>query len=154
MDKPTLYVLVGVPGAGKTTWAKSQSWFEDCVYISTDKIVEEYAHSVGKTYSEVFKDYMPKAVEKMLDEVGEAKWAGANIIWDQTSTTRISREKKLRMMPNYTKIAVVFKTPNAEDLTLRLDRPGKDIPMEVVNNFIENFQDVENDEGFDVIWRV
>ena len=51
---PKMYVLVGVPGSGKSTWATTQEWFKDCAYISTDKIVERYARFRKKTYSEVF----------------------------------------------------------------------------------------------------
>ena len=40
--QPKLYMLIGVPGSGKTTWAKEQML--DCAYISTDKYVEEYAN--------------------------------------------------------------------------------------------------------------
>ena len=49
-----MYVLVGVPGSGKSTWVKSQDWAAECAYISTDGFVDEYAASVNKTYSEVF----------------------------------------------------------------------------------------------------
>jgi glycopeptide antibiotics resistance protein len=61
-----LYVLIGVPGSGKSTWIKNQKWTDTCVIVSTDEFVEEYAKSVGKTYSEVFNDYMSTAVSLML----------------------------------------------------------------------------------------
>ena len=55
-DVPKLYVLVGVPGSGKSTWVANQQWTEDCARVSTDEYVEMYAQSVGKTYTEVFHD--------------------------------------------------------------------------------------------------
>ena len=47
-----LYVLVGVPGSGKSTWVKNQKWANDCVVVSTDEFVEDYAKECGLTYSE------------------------------------------------------------------------------------------------------
>jgi predicted kinase len=150
---PKLYVLVGVPASGKSTWVNSQEWSHDCAYISTDKLVEAYARSVGKSYTEVFEEFMPKAVDLMAKEVLEAKKQGHDIIWDQTSTTVASRKKKFLMLPDYHKIAVVFKTPAEADLAKRLNsRPGKIIPDHVVKNMIENFEDPTEDEGFNEIW--
>ena len=128
---PKCYQLVGVPGSGKSTWFRNQEWTENCYYISTDKHVEAYAEVHGKTYSEVFEDYMPTAVENMTEEVIRARDAGIDIIWDQTSTTVASRLKKFRMLPDYEHIAVVFQTPEQDELKRRLkSRPGKVIPKE------------------------
>lgn len=152
---PTLYVLVGVPGSGKSTWALSQDWALSCAYINTDKFVEAYARTLGKTYSEVFDFIMPRAVQMMTDEVISVRAAGQDMIWDQTSTTRHSRDKKLVMLPDYRKIAVVFATPAEPELQRRLNsRPGKIIPDHVVNHMIENFEQPTLAEGFDQIWMV
>jgi predicted kinase len=151
------YQLVGVPAAGKSTWVNSQVWAKDCAYISTDKFVDAYAHEVGKTYSEVFKDIMPKAVDMMAAEVVQAREQGKDIIWDQTSTSIASRERKFNMLPNYEHIAVVFKTPEKEELNRRLaSRPGKNIPLNVVEQmaFDLTVEPPTLDEGFTEIWYV
>lgn len=148
------YQLIGVPGAGKSTWVNQQEWAKDCVYISTDKFVDAYAHEVGKTYNEVFKDFMPNAVKMMTDEVNQARTAGKDIIWDQTSVSIKSREKKFRMLPNYEHIAVVFRTPEPEELARRLaNRPGKHIPKQVMDSMIHNWDEPTEDEGFKEIWN-
>lgn len=153
--KPKLYMLIGVPGSGKSTWVKNQEfWMSDCIYISTDKYVEEYAYSVGKTYSEVFEEYMPIAVVRMADAVNAACDAGKNIIWDQTSTTIATRAKKFRMLPEYYAIAVVFRIPKHEELQKRLaNRPGKVIPSDVLQSMIDGWEEPTEDEGFKEIWR-
>jgi hypothetical protein len=124
-------------------------------YVSTDHHVEVYAKQQGKTYSEVFKEFMPRAVELMAQEVVDARTAGRDVIWDQTSTTIASRARKFNMLPDYYHIAVVFPTPELKLLKERLaSRPGKEIPWEVVQGMIDNFEYPTNDEGFKEIWRV
>ena len=150
---PKCYQLIGVPGSGKTTWFRNQDWTDKCYYISTDKHVEAYAEAHGKTYSEVFNDYMPTAVENMVEEVERARAGGVDIIWDQTSTTIASRIKKFRMLPNYEHIAVVFETPDRIELKRRLaSRPGKVIPEVVVEGMLASFEMPTEEEGFAQIW--
>ena len=149
-----LYVLIGVPGSGKSTWIKNQEWAKDCVVVSTDEFVEDYAKECGQTYSEVFDDYMPTAVRLMADKVVRAREAGKDIIWDQTSTTEMSRKRKFNMLPDYYAIAVIFKTPNEEELKKRLaSRPGKIIPNYVIEQMIDGWQDPTEEEGFNEIWH-
>ena len=152
---PTLYVLVGVPGSGKSTWVQNQNWTKDCAYISTDMHVENYAKQLDKTYSEVFKEYMPTAVNLMVDDVNAARSLNKDIIWDQTSTTKLSRAKKFRMLPNYKKVAIIFKTPEEEELNIRLNsRKGKHIPKKVMDQMIKGLELPTKEEGFDEIWFV
>lgn len=147
------YQMVGVPGSGKSTWIFNQEWTNDCVIVSTDDFVQAYARSVGKTYSEVFDEFMPEAVNLMAKKVVEAREMGKDIIWDQTSTTIKSRARKFRMLPDYEHIAVVFETPSRIELRRRLDsRPGKEIPDVVVEGMIMSFEMPTEEEGFKEIW--
>jgi len=150
------YQLVGVPGAGKSTWYNTQqSLLGNAVYVSTDYFVELEAARQGKTYSDVFKSYMPTAVDLMAAVVVEARRLGMDVVWDQTSTTVASRAKKFRMLPDYEHIAVVFKTPESNELTRRLgSRPGKHIPRGVIDSMIKGWQDPTAEEGFGEVWHV
>lgn len=148
-----LYMLIGVPGAGKSTWIKNQDWAADIPVVSTDNFVEEEAKRQGKTYNEVFKDYMPTAVRLMATQAEMCKANGQDIIWDQTSTTVNSRKKKFAMLPDYYAIAVVFPTPDPLELAIRLkNRPGKHIPQQVINSMISGWEDPTEAEGFKEIW--
>jgi len=150
-----LYVLVGVPGSGKSTWIKDQTWMLGLTKVSTDNFVEAYAKQQGKTYSEVFEEYMPNAIEQMSEQVIFARKHGHDIIWDQTSTTVASRVRKLKMLPEYYSIAIVFATPEEKELKRRLNsRPGKEVPWDVVQGMIDNFEMPTEEEGFKEIWRV
>jgi predicted kinase len=152
---PKCYQLVGVPAAGKSTWIANQDWAVGIPVVSTDNFVEAYANEQGKTYNEVFKDYMPTAVDLMAKAVVAAREAGHDVIWDQTSTTVKSRARKFRMLRDYEHIAVVFKTPDSEELARRLaSRPGKNIPDHVMKSMIEGCEMPTEEEGFTEIWHV
>jgi len=149
-----VYVLVGVPGSGKSTWVANQLWAKDCVYVSSDQLIEEEAARQGKTYNDIFKGYVNTAVFLMLDQVIAAREEGKDIIWDQTSVSVKSRKKKFSMLPGYEHIAIVFDTPPKDVLDQRLDnRPGKTIPWEIVSSMIDNFEMPTEEEGFKEVWR-
>jgi len=155
---PKCYQLIGVPAAGKSTWYKNQDWLgedkEGHKYVSTDQHVEGYARDQGKTYSEVFEEYMPTAIRQMMINVNMADVFQLDVVWDQTSTTITSRARKFNALPSYEHIAVVFPTPNLEELKSRLtSRPGKEIPWSVVQGMIDNFEMPTLEEGFTEIWH-
>ncbi len=152
---PKCYQLVGVPGAGKSTWISNQDWVADCVVVSTDEFVEDYARECGSTYNEVFDEYMPTAVNLMAEKVIRAREAGKDIVWDQTSVSLKSRIRKFNMLRDYEHIAVVFATPEKEELARRIaSRPGKNIPDHVMRSMIDNFEMPTEEEGFKEIWYV
>ena len=149
------YQLVGVPGSGKSTWIKNQDWMLGLTIVNTDAFVEDYARAQGKTYSEVFVEYMPTAIDLMIEQVVFAREHGHTVIWDQTSTTVKSRARKFHMLPDYEHIAVVFRTPEHKELMRRLmSRPGKEIPDHVVASMIASWEEPTLEEGFTEIWRV
>lgn len=154
---PKCYQLIGVPGAGKSTWIKDQIWALGLTVVSTDAFVEDYARAQGKTYSEVFTDYMPTAVNLMAEQVIRARELGHTVIWDQTSTTIASRARKFNMLPDYEHIAVVFRTPEHKELVRRLSsrwESGKIVPEHVVASMIAGWEEPTNEEGFKEIWFV
>ena len=151
---PKCYQLIGVPASGKSTWIKNQDWMLGLTIVNTDAFVEDYARAQGKTYSEVFEEYMPTAIDLMVEQVVFAREHGHTIIWDQTSTTVKSRTRKFRMLPDYEHIAVVFRTPDLSVLNERLaSRPGKVVPWEVVQGMIDYWEEPILEEGFTEIWK-
>ena len=151
--KSKCYQLVGVPGSGKSTWVSNQDWAVSCACVSTDKWVEIYAREVGLTYSQVFADFMPTAVDLMAKEVVAFREMDRDIIWDQTSTTVKSRARKFAMLPDYEHVAVVFRTPEHKELMRRLmNRPGKEIPDHVIASMIASWEEPTLEEGFKEIW--
>ena len=152
---PKLYMLVGVPGSGKSTWINSQDWSRDCILVPTDKLIELEAARQGKTYNDVFKDYIGEATRIMNEDIREAVEAGKDIIWDQTNTSRKSRKTKLAQVEGYYKIAVLFSTPEKDEWNRRINnRPGKIIPEAVLKAMAEGLQKPTEEEGFKEIWYV
>lgn len=146
---PTLYMLIGVPGSGKTTWIRNHK--HDAVVLSTDDKIEAEAERSGKTYSEVFHDTIKHATSQMQDDMIRAVRERRDIIWDQTNITAKSRRGKLSQIPkDYRKVAVFFPVP--PDLRERLaGRPGKNIPEPVVLSMINQLEPPSKSEGFDEI---
>jgi predicted kinase len=147
-------MLVGIPGSGKSTWVNNQSWAKSCVYLSSDKFIEDYATSVNKTYNEVFDEYIKTAGHLLNKQAITANVAESDAIWDQTNLTVKSRASKLKIFPCYKKIAVVFNTPEADELARRLaNRPGKSISDAVIASMTNIFEMPTIEEGFSEIWH-
>ena len=149
---PNLYMLIGVPAAGKSTWTanlvENENPSANIHIASTDALIDIAARLKGKTYDEVFKDTVKDAEKAMYQMVIEAVKNNMDIVWDQTNLNRKTRAKKLIMIPDhYTKIAVYFPAP--VDLNERLaSRSGKTIPYHIMNSMIDNLEYPEYDEGF------
>jgi predicted kinase len=154
---PELFVLVGPPGVGKTTY---RDYLEDltnvmiaangaegrhrCVVISQDDLVEEFAKANGLNYTQAFQRADLKAFEREVKARFNAAFeAGHPIILDRTNMTVKSRGYFLRAAKEYRKIAIVFEYHPAvldDRLNQRAKTTGKTIPLKVMRNMIAAFQ--------------
>ena len=151
---PKLYVLIGVPAAGKSSWVEDQpcDW-ERAVVVSSDDYIKRYAESRDKTYNEVFNAYAPTAMKLIHNDVASAVDKGYDIYWDQTNISAKTRASKLKAVPDtYEKIAVMFMTPDDAEHTRRLaERPDKKIPDSVMSRMKAQLELPTEIEGFDEI---
>jgi len=155
--QPIAYVLVGLPGSGKSTWVRGINRDGDFVIVSSDDEIEKYAKDKGLTYSDVFSDYVKTATSLMQSKFKEAIAGNHNIIWDQTNMTSKKRKGILQQIPkNYKKIAVVFQIDEAE-LTARLEKrnreEGKHIPQSIIYSMAKSFEMPTTAEGFNEVIR-
>lgn len=154
---PTLWMMIGVPGSGKSTWIANQNidW-NNTIVVSTDAFIDKKAADAGKTYSDVFKDHIKAATSKMNSDIEYAIKNNMNIIWDQTNTSVKIRKAKLGQIPDtYSKVAVFFRTPDSNELKKRLDsRVGKNIPNNILMGMISQLEPPTKNEGFDEIINV
>lgn len=150
---PNCYILVGVPGSGKSTYLKANIIDVETV-ASSDNTIETIAEEYGFTYSEAFKDLIGFATKVFEDDLGLAIDNDDDIAIDRTNLTPKVRKRFIDMFKKagYTVTAVVFETPDEEEWKLRLNsRPGKHIPQDVLNSMVKNFVYPTLDEGFDFI---
>ena len=165
MSKPICYVMVGLPGLGKSTLVEDQrKVYEridmDLFVYSTDNYIEEVGTHLGKTYDEVFEDYIGKATTRMNALLDVAIKDKVDIIWDQTNLGAGKRRKIINRMKQagYQVRCECIVPPESdydgdkEDWAQRLaNRPGKTIPQNVLTNMIESFIMPTIEEGFDMI---
>ena len=152
MNKPILYMLIGIPGSGKSTFVKSLN-LSNVFIANSDNYIDSIALQSGNTYDEVFDDNIKIAKSIMNIEVRKAIKNKMNIIWDQTNIRKSARMKKICAIPsNYYKIAIVFSIPEKDELCKRLNsKPGKTINQSLITNMINDFEMPSLDEGFDEI---
>jgi predicted kinase len=152
---PIFYMLVGLPGSGKTTWAM-QNLGANSVYLSTDSIIEDMAVSLGKTYNDIFKDIIGPAQKIVDNELYLHSYPGKNnLCLDQTNLSPKSRKRKLDLVahPGYKKIAVYFDTPiNVIEKRLEVrNKSGKIITKRLLEDLQATFVRPSLAEGFDEI---
>lgn len=149
---PKLYMLIGVPASGKSTWREQFVETNRAMIISTDDILEDIAKTQGLTYNDVFKDNIKFATKQMDVHLRVALESEMDIVCDQTNLTAKSRKGKLDKVPeHYEKIAVVFLTPEDAEWQRRLDRPGKSIPQNILMGMKSSMEFPDPEEGFDRI---
>jgi predicted kinase len=153
--KKELIMLVGVPGSGKSTWRKSHydNRSKDRTAIfSTDDIIEDLALQYGFTYNEIFKDTISLA-EKVCFKRLKA-WCDScdRIVIDRTNLTKKGRAKFLNIIPDeFERTAIIFPYP--DDIEERLkSRPGKVLPLKLVQDMYSKYEAPSLDEGFDFIY--
>lgn len=159
VERPTIYVLIGLPGSGKSTWTRKQlNDGKDYVVVSSDDIIEELGAKDGLNYSEAFKLYSGQATGMMKQRARDALSSGKNVIWDQTNMSKKKRRGILQQVPNnYIKIAVDFDVDDKElfrRLEDRANKTGKRIPRDVVMSMAQSYEPPTRDEGFDKVIKM
>lgn len=160
ITKPVIYVLIGLPGSGKSTWMKSlmNSSDKEFVLVSSDAEIDKIANEMNKTYSEIFDEYIGKATGLMKNTAKNAINLNKNIVWDQTNMSKKKRKGILQTLSDdYYKIAVDF-TVDPKELERRLEKrakeTGKFIPKNVIDSMGKSYQSPSKDEGFDEIIKI
>jgi len=150
-----LYMLIGPPGSGKSTW-RAKNTTPSTVVISTDDWIEQFARDNGCSYSDAFNmGVMGDATKFMHELFLQAVQAGDDIIVDRTNMSVKSRQFWLQNSTGYEHIAVMFNNIDREVLDHRLEdrynNTGKFIPPDVVDSMIRSFQPPQKNEFDQVV---
>jgi predicted kinase len=143
---PKLTVLVGVPGVGKSTYARD-TVNEDpsVVWLSSDAVRE-------RLYGDAScQDNPAKVFEVMQTAAVDALENGFDVIYDATSITRKARSGILSVVPKYVhKSCVIIWAPI--DICIERDSArDRTVGKAVIDKMLKRFEAPFYDEGFDDI---
>jgi len=107
-----VYEMMGLPGSGKTTWAKEKAEETGAIIIGRDDIRHMLKHSHSYDSSEKNQKYVWDVSQFMIKE---ALQRGFDVILDQMSLTKISRIETLDLIREYAPMAKVTLVWCSED---------------------------------------
>lgn len=147
------YIMCGIPGSGKSTWAKEKV-NDGCVIVSKDSI-REMIHGCYK-YNKNTEPIVKELVKSCLDTMYVC-FPSNSVIIDETNITKLKRKEWLCLLEGAEKIICVYCSSKEGNLDRRMnDCRGisKEKWNEVIGNMINSFEEPTLDEGFDEIIEV
>lgn len=146
MNIPSLILLVGIPGSGKTTYA--EKYIKDnpnTVHLSSDKIREELwgNEATQGDNNEVFSLMQSRAIEALNN--------GQNVVYDATNITRKDRSYIIALCPKFVKIECHIIWASIETCIERDAARERTVGKEVIDRMLKRFQAPYYDEGIDEI---
>lgn len=157
---PTVYMLIGLPGSGKSTVAEKLAKGQDAIIVSTDKIREELFGDEAIQSNEKYNGNTVFCIA--YDKVKLAMLEGKNVIFDATNVKRKDRKYFLDLLrpekflalqeTNYEYMfhAILIATPYEKCLENNLNR-RRVVPEEVIKRMMCNFEVPMKFEGWDTV---
>ena len=150
MKKKYLFMLIGIPGSGKSTWAKTDA--ENIEIISTDAIRGQLYgdENIQGKWSEIEAE-----ITKRIIDICNNKDNIDTIFYDATNLRTDRRKDVLRKYKRFFKEtnAVVFWT-DLETCKKRNTQRERVVPNAVIERMEEHFEEPAYNEGWDSIFYV
>ena len=146
INRPTLILLVGIPGSGKTTYAKKYiSEYSNTIHLSSDKIREELwgNEAIQGDNNEVFSLMQSRAIEALNN--------GQSVVYDATNVTRKDRSYIIALCPKFAKIEAHVVWAPIETCIARDATRERTVGEAVMLKMLKRFQAPYFDEGIHAI---
>ena len=140
----TLYMMVGLPASGKSTYAKLLAEEVNGIIVSSDGIRAEWYGS------EEIQGDAGKIFREVELRCKNALGAGRSVVMDATNMNAKKRANFLRQMPECHKVCVVMAVPFDECIKRDEERP-RHVGPAVMEKMRKNFQMPYYNEGWDHI---
>jgi len=146
----TLYIAVGLPGSGKSTYAKNFIKDKDIEYLSSDELRAVYGKSEeDQTVTPLVFGHIKRKVDEFLKD-------GKNVLVDATSVNRKERRDYINTAKKYSAkvVVLVFKMDRQgliDRNKKRGEQGGRVVPDWVIDKMLAKFEEPSYDEGIDVM---
>jgi predicted kinase len=146
----TLYITVGLPGSGKSTYVKNFIKDKEIEYLSSDSLRAIYGKSEeDQTVTPLVFGHIKRKVDEFLKD-------GKNVLVDATSVNRKERSDYINTAKKYGAkvVAIVFKMDRQgliDRNKKRGEQGGREVPTFVIDKMLNKFEEPSYSEGIDVI---
>ena len=148
--RPTFTMLVGIPGCGKSTYAKNrlQCYNNEVKLFSSDEIRKELwgDESCQQEPFKVFNLMHERALTALKN--------GYDVIYDATNLTRKSRKGIMSLLPAYVKTECVIVWAPIEECIKRDSERARQVGEETIMTMCKRFEAPFYDEGFNEMSRL
>lgn len=142
----TVYIMIGIPGAGKTTFAKTR--LSHAVYLGTDAIREEL---FGKELTlRGHKQVHAIMHERMLKLLSE----GHDVVIDCTNVTRKRRKKLLDIIPPEHRVIAMYMDTSFFRAVCNNRKRKRHVPLIGILSMYRGLSVPQMEEGFSEIYRI
>ena len=145
----TLYIAVGLPGSGKSTYAKDFIKGKDIEYLSSDSLRAVYGKGEDdQTVTPIVFGHIKRKVDEFLKD-------GKNVLVDATSVNRKERSDYINTAKKYGAkvVALVFKMDRQgliDRNKKRGEQGGRVVPDWVIDKMLAKYEEPSFAEGIDV----